>query len=92
MSIREITIDELRRMNGKEALIIQGCGAPLQERGAHLFCMNRESCKPQAVARIAREGHALGMHSYNHQYEEVYASREAFAEDYHKIQDYLFQL
>ncbi len=29
------------------------CGAPLQERGAHLFCMNRESCKPQAVARIA---------------------------------------
>ena len=31
MSIREITIDELRRMNGKEALIIQGCGAPLQE-------------------------------------------------------------
>lgn len=31
MSIREITIGELRRMNGKEALIIQGCGAPLQE-------------------------------------------------------------
>ena len=29
------------------------CGTPLVERGAHLFCMNRESCKPQAVARIA---------------------------------------
>ena len=29
------------------------CGSPLIERGAHLFCMNRESCKPQAVARIA---------------------------------------
>lgn len=29
------------------------CGAPLVVRGAHLFCMNRESCKPQAVARIA---------------------------------------
>ena len=29
------------------------CGGPLVERGAHLFCMNRESCKPQAVARIA---------------------------------------
>lgn len=29
------------------------CGSPLTERGAHLFCLNRESCKPQAVARIA---------------------------------------
>lgn len=29
------------------------CGSALVERGAHLFCMNRESCKPQAVARIA---------------------------------------
>lgn len=29
------------------------CGSELVERGAHLFCMNRESCKPQAVARIA---------------------------------------
>ena len=29
------------------------CGSPLVERGAHLFCMNRQSCKPQAVARIS---------------------------------------
>ena len=29
------------------------CGDALVERGAHLFCMNRKSCKPQAVARIA---------------------------------------
>ncbi|MBN1778137.1 MAG: NAD-dependent DNA ligase LigA [Clostridiales bacterium] len=29
------------------------CGTALTERGAHLFCMNRKSCKPQAVARIA---------------------------------------
>ena len=29
------------------------CGHPLEERGAHLFCMNRVSCRPQAVARIA---------------------------------------
>ena len=29
------------------------CGKPLTERGAHLFCMNRESCRPQAVARLA---------------------------------------
>ena len=29
------------------------CGTELIERGAHLFCMNRKSCKPQAVARLA---------------------------------------
>ena len=28
------------------------CGHELTERGAHLFCMNRESCKPQAIARL----------------------------------------
>ena len=29
------------------------CGSKLIERGAHLFCMNRETCRPQAVARLA---------------------------------------
>ena len=29
------------------------CGQPLVERGAHLFCLNRQTCKPQAVARLA---------------------------------------
>ena len=28
------------------------CGGLLTERGAHLFCLNRTSCKPQAVMRI----------------------------------------
>ena len=29
------------------------CGGALTWRGAHLYCLNRESCKPQAVARLA---------------------------------------
>jgi len=29
------------------------CGSLLEKRGAHLFCLNRQTCKPQAVARIA---------------------------------------
>ena len=33
--------------------VCPACGALLVERGAHLFCLNRQSCKPQAVARIA---------------------------------------
>ena len=33
--------------------ICPACGAALIRRGAHLFCMNREGCRPQAIARIA---------------------------------------
>ena len=29
------------------------CGEELTERGAHLFCLNRRTCKPQAVQRLA---------------------------------------
>lgn len=29
------------------------CGAALIERGAHIFCTNREGCRPQAIARMA---------------------------------------
>lgn len=28
------------------------CGSPLVERGAHIFCMNRATCRPQAIARM----------------------------------------
>lgn len=29
------------------------CGEPVIERGANIYCVNRVSCKPQAVARMA---------------------------------------
>ena len=29
------------------------CGSELVERGAHLFCLNRASCRPQAIARMS---------------------------------------
>ena len=28
------------------------CGSELVERGAHLFCLNRDGCRPQAIARM----------------------------------------
>ena len=31
MSIKSIEAEELREMTGKEGLILQGCGGPLQE-------------------------------------------------------------
>ncbi len=33
--------------------VCPACGEKLTVRGAHLFCMNRKTCKPQAVARIS---------------------------------------
>ena len=39
--------------------------------------------------RIIDEGHTLGMHSYSHVYEEIYASEKAFTQDLDKIYEYL---
>lgn len=33
--------------------VCPGCGTELTESGAHLFCTNRLSCRPQAVMRLA---------------------------------------
>ena len=40
--------------------------------------------------RIVEEGHTLGMHSYSHKYDEIYASEEAFEEDLSRLQDFLY--
>ena len=60
---------------------------------ATFFVLGKEGeGSEQALQRIVEEGHSLGMHSYNHQYNDIYSSREAFAADFEKIQDYLFQV
>ena len=33
--------------------VCPACGARLEERGAHLFCPNRDGCKPQIVMRLS---------------------------------------
>ena len=38
------------------------CGEPLEETGAHLFCVNSLSCKPQLVSRMA---HFAGRDAMN---------------------------
>jgi len=37
------------------------CGGPLTVRGAHIFCTNRLSCRPQAIARMAHFASRQGM-------------------------------
>lgn len=43
-----------------------------------------------AYQRIVKEGHTLGMHSYSHEYETIYQSVEAYAEDLSKLQEFLY--
>lgn len=60
---------------------------------ATFFVLGKESeADQEALKRIVAEGHSLGMHSYSHKYEDIYSSKEAFAEDFQKLQDYLFRV
>lgn len=41
--------------------------------------------------RIVEEGHTLGMHSYSHDYTQIYKSKKAFFEDLSKIDNLLYK-
>lgn len=45
-----------------------------------------------AYRRIVDEGHTLGMHSYSHKYDEIYASKESFIKDLTDLQEYLYEI
>ena len=46
----------------------------------------------RAYKRIVEEGHTLGMHSYSHDYQELYGSLQSFSKDLAKLQEYLYDL
>lgn len=46
----------------------------------------------EAYLRIVEEGHTLGMHSYTHEYNQIYESVESFEEDLNKLQEYLYNV
>ena len=37
------------------------CGGALTQRGAHIFCLNRQTCRPQSIARMAHFASRQGM-------------------------------
>lgn len=41
--------------------VCPACGEPLTQVGAHLFCLNRTGCRPQAIARMAHFASRQGM-------------------------------
>lgn len=46
----------------------------------------------EAMKKIVEKGHTLAMHSYSHDYSEIYASVENFAEDFAKIRNYIYDV
>ena len=43
-----------------------------------------------AYKRIVDEGHTIAMHSYSHKYSDIYASKEAFQNDFERIQNLIY--
>lgn len=39
--------------------------------------------------RILDEGHSLGIHSYSHRYQQIYASKEAYLDDFNRLSDHI---
>ena len=60
---------------------------------ATFFIVGKDGEVPkEMLRRMVDEGHTIGLHSYSHQYDEIYHSVEAFASDYHKLQNYVYQV
>lgn len=52
---------------------------------------NRERYR-DAITRAYNEGHAIGVHSYTHDYGEIYSGEEAFFDDFNRTQDMIYSL
>lgn len=59
---------------------------------ATFFCVyNPDKSTWPSYRHIVQEGHTLGMHSYTHVYDEVYADLDAFKADVTAIHDFLYE-
>lgn len=67
----------------------------LQERGirATFFVVGENVRRhPEIARRIVEEGHTIGIHCNCHEYEEVYASVEAYLEDFQEAYDAVYEV
>ena len=67
----------------------------LKEKGvkATFFVVGKPGEKAKKrYQRIVEEGHTLGLHSYTHKYDEIYADLENFKEDVRMLRDYLYDV
>jgi len=43
------------------------------------------------IGRAYREGHAIGVHSFTHNYRQIYASEQAFFDDFMAVEDLIYE-
>ena len=60
-------------------------------KATFFVCGKPDEKYTDAYKRIVADGHTLGMHSYSHKYSEIYASLDAFKEDFEKLRIFLYQ-
>ncbi len=58
---------------------------------ATFFVLAKDGYEEQ-YQRIIDEGHTLALHSYTHQYSQIYESPEAFRQDVTALSDYLYEI
>lgn len=58
-------------------------------KGNFFVCATRNEEYLKFYKEILNRGHMLGLHSYSHEYDRIYASQEAFEEDVTAIRDFV---
>jgi Predicted xylanase/chitin deacetylase len=59
---------------------------------ATFFVINHEPITDYLIKRIDTEGHSLGLHSYSHNYSEIYSSNKSFFTDLEKIETKVYNI
>ena len=55
-----------------------------------VVCKNNEDCA-RYLSEIVERGHTLALHSYSHNYHQIYQSVDAFLSDYEKVYDWVYK-
>ena len=72
----EEILDILKRYNVKATFFVTGMNFPQYE---------------EYLQKILDDGHALGIHTYSHVYNDIYGSLDAFKEDFYKLRDAIYE-
>lgn len=59
---------------------------------ATFFVIGRDEAYYDYYKRIVDEGHTIGMHSYTHVYQDLYASEESFANEVQQLSDLIYDV
>lgn len=59
---------------------------------ATFFVVKRSSRYDEQLIRAAQEGHTIGLHTYSHNYDQIYSSVNAYLNDLQLISDHVYTL